>query len=190
MKIEESGNFESITKSKKLIEKEDFVSKDIEFKFNGTMMKYVSDVYVCKSNNKIISFCLLMKEELECGFLHYHIPSEHRDYFSKKYPNINQKTNQVLYIYTANDFRKKGVASRILEFIVNDLKKRDYKFLWLIKETSSYIYDKMDFVNFLDILSVLKIDEDEFLNDYQKICGYSRERLLNFYGNRRLVKVL
>jgi len=166
-----------------------FVSDDTKSKFKIAMNKWVSDIFVSITDNQIVSFCFLMKEDLECGFLHYHIPNESKYFFIKKYPIIHQKTNQVLYLYTSEKFRKQGIATHLLRFIIEDLKSRDYHFLWLKKETSSNIYYDLEFFNFVDILNLLGVQK-EFLVDYKKICHLGKSKLLYGYGDTRLVKNL
>lgn len=166
-----------------------FISRDIQSLFKTAMSQWVSDIFIAKIGNKVVSFCFLMKEDLECGFLHYHIQDEFKPCFIKKYPILHQKTNQVLYIYTSESFRKKGFATNLLNFVVQDLKNKNYHFLWLKKETSSNIYHHLNFFNFVDILEVLKIKED-FLDDYKKICNLNEQRLLRGFGDIRLVKMI
>ncbi len=166
-----------------------FISNDIQSLFKIAMSQWVSDIFIAKIENKVVSFCFLMKEDLECGFLHYHIQDEFKLYFIKKYPMLHQKTNQVLYIYTSENFRKKGIATDLLNFVIQNLKNKNYHFLWLKKETSSNIYDNLDFFNFIEILEVLKIKEN-FLDDYKKICNLNEQKLLQGFGDIRLVKIL
>ena len=61
--------------------------------------------------------------------------------------------------------------------------------MWLKKETSSNIYDNLDFFNFVEILEVLKIKKN-FIDDYKKICNLNEQRLLQGFGDIRLVKIL
>ena len=166
-----------------------FISADIQSQFKTAMNQWVSDIFIATIENRVVSFCFLMKENLECGFLHYHIPNEFKPYFIKKYPMLHKKTNQVLYIYTSKSFRKKGIATDLLNFVIQDLKSKNYHFLWLKKETSSNIYYNLNFFNFVDILEILKIKED-FLNDYKNICNLSEQQLLRGFGDIRLVKMI
>ena len=183
-----------ITKEKNInavMEKYDFFSETIFNKFNGASCKWLSDAYLYFVDNKIVSFLLMMKEDLKCSFLHYHIENEkHREYFIEKYPIINRKTNQVFFIYTEETFRKKNIATKLLEFMFNDLLDREYFYVWLRKETSSQIYTKLAFLNFLDMIRSMNIDSESFLNDYKLKVGYEKESLINMYNDTRLVKQL
>lgn len=107
----------------------------------------------------------------------------------KFYSILNQKTSQIYYLYVSTKYRKQNIASELLKFLFYDLRKRDYKFVWLINETISTIYEKFHFVDFSGILKQLNIKES-FLKDYYLKCGYTENKLINYYGDRRVVKKL
>ncbi len=168
--------------------KNDFVNEETRYKFYSSLNRWSCDFYFYIIDEKIVSFCLLMQEDLKCGFLHYHIPNELRDDFALKYPMLNKKTDQIHYLYTAKSYRKQKIASRLLNFVFSDLKTRDFKFVWLICETRSTIYEVLGLKRFTELLDILQI-KDDFLKDYQKIKSGSDD-LSRRFGDMRLVKLL
>jgi predicted acetyltransferase len=91
-----------------------------------------------------------------------------------KYPLINKKTNQILFVYTEENFRKIGIATKLLKLMIDDLSKREYRYVWLKKETDSQIYEKFGFVNFLEMIYSIDIDSKKFLEDYELKLGYKK----------------
>jgi len=49
--------------------------------------------------------------------------------------------------------------------MIDDLSKREYRYVWLKKETDSQIYEKFGFVNFLEMIYSIDIDSKKFLED-------------------------
>jgi GNAT superfamily N-acetyltransferase len=173
-----------------LIEKYEFISEDILGKFREVKSPWITEAYVYLVGNRIASFAVMMKEDLRCGFLHYHIGNEHREYFAENYPALDKKTNQILYIYTDANYRRNGIASRLLDFILNDLLRRNYSYVWLKKETHSRIYEKHGFQDFLKATCEILIDPGRFLREYGQKTGYNELSLIKRYNDIRLVKVL
>jgi len=174
---------------KNLINNNDFIDDITKQKFYDSLNQWVTSFYLYTINSKIISFCMMMEENLIFGFLHYHVSSQYNNYFINNYSILNQKTSQIYYLYVSTKYRKQNIASELLKFLFYDLRKRDYKFVWLINETISTIYEKFHFVDFSGILKQLNIKES-FLKDYYLKCGYTENKLINYYGDRRVVKKL
>ena len=168
-------------------EKFEFASEKIMSKFRGAKNSWATEAYVYLLDKKIVSFVLMMEEDLKCGFLHYHINEEHKDYFIVNYPVINRKTNQILYVYTEVNFRRKGMASRLVEFVISDMSNRNYSYVWLKKETDSQIYNRLDFQNFIDAMHEIFIDAEAFFREYEKKFGYKKSSLIDRYNDVRLV---
>ncbi|MDE6501901.1 MAG: GNAT family N-acetyltransferase [Ruminococcus sp.] len=85
-------------------------------------------VYVVKSE-KIISCCFLLVSEKPAN------------------PNfINGKIGTVLNVYTKPDFRKKGIAGKIMEFLISDAKKMKLDFVELKATDNGYsLYKSVGF---------------------------------------------
>ena len=79
-----------------IIKKHNFFSKSIFNKFNEAKSKWISEAYVYLIDNKIVAFLFMMKENLKCAFLHYHIKDNQKEYFIEKYPLVKAevKTNK------------------------------------------------------------------------------------------------
>jgi len=177
-----------ITKDKTKITNE-FIDDDTKSRFYGSLNQWITDIYLYLIENKIVAFSTLMKENLKFGFLDYHIKDEQKEYFINNYPIINQKTNQICYLYVSKNFRNLNIATQLLDFIFTDLKQRAYVYVWLIKETQSNIYNKFDFKSFVKMLESLQIKK-KFLEDYKSKCKHDEEKLNNYYGDQRVVKKL
>jgi|SaaInl8_200m_RNA_FD_contig_81_269683_length_1504_multi_3_in_0_out_0_2 GNAT superfamily N-acetyltransferase len=182
--IKKERNINEVTKKYK------FFSKSIFNRFNSAKADWVSEVYLYLIDNKIVAFLFMMKEDLKCSFLHYHIKDSEKEYFIEKYPIINEKTNQVFFIYTEESFRKTGIGTKLLKFMFHDLFKRKYRYVWLRKETGSQIYEKLGFVNFLEMIYSIEIDSEKFLRDYELKLGCKKVYLINYFNDIRLVKIL
>jgi ribosomal protein S18 acetylase RimI-like enzyme len=166
-----------------------FISDEIRTKYRFLSSDSVTDVYTYLIDNKIVAFLILKAEELKCGFLHYHISHKMRDYFAEEYPQIDQPTNQIYYLYTEESLRRRGIASLLLEYVFDDLKNQGYKSIWLKDESRSCIYYSKGFVNFIEGIRETGIDVTAFLCDYeQKVRENSY--LINGHGDTRLVKIL
>jgi len=170
-----------------MIKKHNFFSKSILNKFNEAKSKWISETYVYLIDNKIVAFLFMMKENLKCAFLHYHIKDNQKEYFIEKYPLINKKTNQILFVYTEENFRKIGIATKLLKLMIDDLSKREYRYVWLKKETDSQIYEKFGFVNFLEMIYSIDIDSKKFLEDYELKLGYKKNSLIHCFVNELVV---
>jgi len=85
-------------------------------------------VYVVKSE-KIISCCFLLVSEKPAN------PSF-----------INGKTGTVLNVYTRPEFRRKGIAGKIMEFLIADAKKMKLDFVELKATDNGYnLYKSVGF---------------------------------------------
>ncbi len=174
-----------------VIKKYEFASEDILSRFRQVKSPWITEAYVYLVGNRVASFVVMMAEDLKCGFLHYHIDAEHKEYFIRNYPILNKKTNQILYVYTDVDYRRNGLATRLVDFVLKDMFKRDYSYVWLKKETDSQIYEKLGFKDFLKATNeILSSDSGRFFQDYQQKFGYSKFSLIRRYNDIRLVKVL
>lgn len=173
-----------------VLEKYEFDSADTKNAFSIGNSPGVTEAYLYLIDKQVASFALMMKEELEFGFLHYHILDEHKADFIKAYPVLDGKTNQVLYIYTAQSRRRTGLASAVLDFLLNDMKKRDYRFVWLRDESGSKIYKNLGFWNFQESIPELLSDPESFFQKYEETTSFDRSRLKDRFGDVRLVKSL
>ena len=90
-------------------------------------------VYVVKSE-KIISCCFLLVSEKPAN------PSF-----------INGRTGTLMNVYTRPDFRRKGIAKKIMEFLISDAKKMKLDFIELKSTDNGYNLYKS--VGFEDIFS-------------------------------------
>lgn len=171
-----------------IMEKYEFFSNNISNKFNEAKSDWISESYLYLVDNEIVAFMVMMKENLRCGFLHYHISDTQKEYFVSKYPTLNRKINQVLYLYTEEIFRNMGIATKLLKFMFYDLSNRGYQYVWLKKETSSRLYEKLGFVNFLEMIYLMNIDSKQFFEDCELKFGHEKTFLVNFYNDKRLVR--
>lgn len=175
----------------------DLVSKEYAFVNDATLRRFdlaknpwVTECYLYLIDEKIASFLVMMDEKLTFGFLHYHVPDEHKDYFIKQYPSINKKTNQIIYVYTSDDFRRTGLATKVIDFMCNDMQESGFRYIWLKKETKSAIYEKLGFQHFQKVISEIIADPEDFFTQYEQVTGLNRDSLISKYGDKRLVKVL
>ncbi|MCM1315422.1 MAG: GNAT family N-acetyltransferase [Prevotella sp.] len=90
-------------------------------------------VYVVKSE-KIISCCFLLVSEKPAN------PSF-----------INGRTGTVMNVYTRPDFRRKGIAKKIMEFLISDAKEMKLDFIELKSTDNGYNLYKS--VGFKDVFS-------------------------------------
>lgn len=168
----------------------DFSSDEVKSRFTMARNPWVTEVYIYLINNRVVSFLFMMEENLECGFLHYHIAAEHKECLINKYPVLNGKTNQIFYVYTDVAYRRKGIASALLRFVCDDMSQRSYSYIWLKKETASSVYKHVGFENFLSAIQRLFADPDEFISDYQSALGCDKLSFIKKYNDVRLVKLL
>lgn len=65
-------------------------------------------------------------------------------------PNFSNTTGRVAYItnvYTQEEYRKRGIATRLLEFIMEEIKNRNYKYVRLhASSQGKKLYEKIGFV--------------------------------------------
>lgn len=87
-------------------------------------------------------------------------------------------------------FRRKGIATKLLKFMIDDLSDRGYEYVWLKKETSSQIYEALGFVNFLEAIYQIDIDTEAIILDFKQKQGCEKKTLITRYGDTRLVKIL
>jgi hypothetical protein len=71
--------------------------------------------------------------------------------------------------------------------MIDDLSKREYRYVWLKKETDSQIYEKFGFVNFLEMIYSIDIDSKKFLEDYELKLGYKKNSLIHCFVNELVV---
>lgn len=66
-------------------------------------------------------------------------------------PSFSNVTGRIAYItnvYTRNEYRKQGIATKLLELISDEIKNRGYKFVRLhASSQGKKIYEKMGFVD-------------------------------------------
>lgn len=66
-------------------------------------------------------------------------------------PNFSNTTGKVAYItnvYTQEEYRKQGIATKLLEFIMNEIKKRDYRFVRLhASSQGKKLYKQLGFID-------------------------------------------
>ena len=174
-----------------IIKQYEFVSEEILSKFREVKNRWITETYLYLVNHRIVSFVVMMEENLKCGFLHYHIASEHKEYFIKNYPALDKKINQILYVYTDVNYRRNGLATQLIDFVLKDMFKRNFNYVWLKKETHSQIYEKLGFKNFLKATEeILSNDAEQFFQDYKQRFGYDSVSLIRRYNDIRLVKIL
>lgn len=165
-----------------------FNNKIIEDKFNYVYIPFLKDIYLNRVNDKVVSFALIWEENEELWFMYNHLKSgSDKYYFMKKYSILNKKTVYVNYLYTDEKYRNRYYASSLLHYVEKDLKKDDYWFIWLIKETSSKIYYNLGYNNYIDMLDKLWI-KDKFLKDYKSMYKKDIYDILYWFGSTRLVK--
>ncbi|MDE6666212.1 MAG: GNAT family N-acetyltransferase [Ruminococcus sp.] len=97
-------------------------------------------VYVVKSE-RIISCCFLLVSEKPAN------PSF-----------INGKTGTVLNVYTKPEFRKKGIAGKIMEFLISDAKEMKLDFVELKATDNGYkLYKSVGFEDMVSKYHNMKI---------------------------------
>jgi len=167
-----------------------FVSDKIRINYEHAFASWVTAAYLLFESDKVVAFCLMKDENLSGGFLHYHIPADQRRYFIDTYPLIDQKTNQIFYVYTDNNFCNKGFGTHLLRYVISNQKIKGYRSLWLKRETNSRIYENLSFCDFLEgTKKLLDTEFDDFVKDYEQYIG-SENLLLNKFGDQRLVYLL
>lgn len=66
-------------------------------------------------------------------------------------PNFSNTTGKVAYItnvYTREEYRRQGIATKLLSFIMEEIKKRDYKFIRLHASSQGRkLYEKIGFID-------------------------------------------
>ena len=166
-----------------------FATPDIAYHFRMAESEYITDQYFHLSDNKIDCFATIMFENLRLGFMHYHIPTDELSFFIKKYPELAQQTSQIHYIYTADAYRRQGLARAMLDLIIQDRAAKGFSYLWLRCEINPKIYYDKGFVPFETALAENCLQFEEFKKDYiQKVGDWDR---LNYaFGELRLVKKL
>lgn len=90
--------------------------------------------YVCREENKIVSCCFL--------------------YVTEKPSNpafINGKTGTVLNVYTKPEYRKKGIAGKLIRLLISDAEKMGLDFVELKATDAGYNLYKS--IGFEDVIS-------------------------------------
>lgn len=66
-------------------------------------------------------------------------------------PNFSNTTGKVAYItnvYTQDEYRKQGIATKLLEFVMNEIRMRNYEFIRLHASSQGRVmYEQMGFVD-------------------------------------------
>lgn len=66
-------------------------------------------------------------------------------------PNFSNPIGKVAYItdvYTQEEYRKQGIATKLLELVMDEIRKRDYKFIRLhASYQGKVMYERMGFVD-------------------------------------------
>lgn len=97
--------------------------------------------YVCREKEKIISCCFL--------------------YITEKPPNptfINGKTGTVLNVYTKPEYRKKGIASKLIKLLLFDSEKMGLDFVELKATDAGYnLYKSLGFEDVISKYHNMKI---------------------------------
>ena len=166
-----------------------FATLDIASHFRMAESNYITDQYFRLADNKINCFATIMFENLRFGFMHYHIPTEEQSFFIEKYPELAQPINQIHYIYTADAYRRQGLASAMLDWIIQDMTAKGFCYLWLRCEINPKIYYDKGFVPFETALAENCLQFEEFKKDYIQKAG-DWDRLNYAFGELRLVKKL
>jgi len=91
------GAFKSKCVRKQITYSTKFFSKSILNKFNEAKSKWISEAYVYLIDNKIVAFLFMMKENLKCAFLHYHITDNQKEYFIEKYRHPSRQVKSSLH---------------------------------------------------------------------------------------------
>lgn len=166
-----------------------FLSSEIKEKYMQVCRSCGTERYIYTIDGKVVAFANLLNENLLCGFMHYHIPGKYLNFFESKFPVLAQKTNQLHYIYTESTMRCRGIATALLQYILNDLHKAEFRFVWLKKETHSSFYYHLGFCSFLEALNKLSLDFTSFQCEYENYIS-SMGNIVNRFGDERLIKVL
>jgi GNAT superfamily N-acetyltransferase len=125
-----------------------FITDDLVYNFELSRSASVTDYYFYGTPQKIYSFATTMNEGLSYGFMHYHIPLKHHGYFCKKYPEFAQPTNQIHYLYTAKPYRQLGYISQLIDYILKDMSRLGFQYLWLRCEIDPKLYYSKGFLTF------------------------------------------
>ena len=165
-----------------------FFSNKLYEKWKHVCSPIVTDFYFYYENHHVIAFVSILKENLKFGFMHYHLPDNARDKFCQSYPEFNQMTEQIHYIYTEPSFRKKGIATNLLNFVENDLKNKGVVYLWLKKETTSNIYKNQGYMDFPSTIEEILINPILFYRELYDSTKINRESIISHHGDCRLVK--
>lgn len=104
--------------------------------------------YVCREENKIVSCCFL--------------------YVTEKPSNpafINGKTGTVLNVYTKPEYRKKGIAGKLISLLISDAKKMELDFVELKATDAGYnLYKSIGFEDVISKYHNMKILLDSINN--------------------------
>jgi GNAT superfamily N-acetyltransferase len=165
-----------------------FATEDIAYNFELAQSKSITDYYFYGDPQKIQSFATMMYEGLTYGFLHYHIPSEHRAYFLEAYPELAKATNQIHYLYTAKPYRHAGNASKLLDYILQDMAERGFQYVWLRCHITPELYYSKGFLTFTEAIRQICARFDDFMSDYKEKIG-AIDNLDRSFGDLRLVKI-
>lgn len=97
--------------------------------------------YICRKEEKIISCCFL--------------------YITEKPPNpafINGKTGTVLNVYTKPEYRKKGIAGKLIKLLLSDSEKMNLDFVELKATDAGYnLYKSLGFEDVISKYHNMKI---------------------------------
>ena len=166
-----------------------FATPDIASHFRMAESAYITEQYLHLADNKIDCFATIMFEDLKFGFMQYHIPTNELSFFIEKYPELAQPINQIHYIYTADAYRRQGLASNMLDWIIQDRAAKGFSYLWLRCEINPKIYYAKGFVPFETALAENCLQFEAFKQDYSQKVG-DWDRLNYAFGELRLVKKL
>jgi ribosomal protein S18 acetylase RimI-like enzyme len=105
-------------RKKQLVDEGSAPTSNIDEQLYDYFLKNLSDdsfiSWVAEANEKIIA---------TSGICFYHLPPS--------FSNPTGKNAYVTNMYTKNEYRCQGIASKLLEFVVNEAHKRDYKIVRL-----------------------------------------------------------
>ncbi len=119
---------------------EHFVTNDLAYNYRLSQGAYITDYYFYGTPEKIYAFATIMYQGLTGGFMHYHIADIHHAYFGEKYPALMKANSHIHYIYTALPYRKKGYASTLLSYILQDMLVQGFQYVWLRCEIKPKLY--------------------------------------------------
>lgn len=177
-----------VFKSKEHPKPECFADADMAFWYRHLQSNHITESYFYGTPEKIYSFSTIMQEDLNCGFMHYHIPKQYHAYFSEKYPELAKPTNQIHYIHTSASHRKKGYGGELLTYILKDMTARGFRYVWLRSDIPPSFYFKRGFLTFTEALKKICPNFEDFMKDYEEKVE-KREQLDRHFGELRLVYI-